>query len=103
METVFECLMLLAFIVAMCVLIYRFAKNKSQNVKIERTVAWTMAVGFVLGVVKELIFPPVRWVLALYAIGEILAYTAAAFSYPYHSDKDKNKEQEDHPLDWEET
>ena len=103
METVFECLMLSAFIIAMCVLIYRFAKDKSTNIKAERAIAWTMAVGFALGVVKELVFPPVRWVLMLYAIGAILAYTAAAFSYPYHTDKDKNEEQEDHPLDWEET
>lgn len=93
METVFECLMLSAFIIAMCVLIYRFAKNKSTNIKAERTVAWTMAVGFAIGVVKELIFPPVRWVLMLYAIGAILAYTAAAFSYPYHSVAE-NKEEE---------
>ena len=84
METVFECLMLSAFIIAMCVLIYRFAKNKSTNIMAERTVAWTMAVGFATGVVKELIFPPVRWVLMLYAISAIFAYTAAAFSYPYH-------------------
>ena len=93
METVFECLMLSAFIIAMCVLIYRFAKNKSTNIKAERTVAWTMAVGFVIGVVKELIFPPVRWVLMLYAIGTILAYTAAAFSYPYHSVAENNEEE----------
>lgn len=93
METVFECLMLSAFIIAMCVLIYRFAKNKSTNIKAERTVAWTMAVGFAIGVVKELIFPPVRWVLMLYAIGTILAYTAAAFSYPYHSVAENNEEE----------
>ena len=93
METVFECLMLSAFIIAMCVLIYRFAKNKSTNIKAERTVAWTMAVGFAIGVVKELIFPPVRWVLMLYVIGVILAYTAAAFSYPYHSVAENNEEE----------
>ena len=93
METVFECLMLSAFIIAMCVLIYRFAKNKSTNIKAEITVAWTMAVGFAIGVVKELIFPPVRWVLMLYAIGAILAYTAAAFSYPYHSVAENNEEE----------
>ena len=93
METVFECLMLAAFIIAMCVLIYRFAKNKSTNIMAERTVAWTMAVGFAIGVVKELIFPPVRWVLMLYAIGAILAYTAAAFSYPYHSVAENNEEE----------
>ena len=93
METVFECLMLSALIIAMCVLIYRFAKNKSTNIKAERTVAWTMAVGFAIGVVKELIFPPVRWVLMLYAIGAILAYTAAAFSYPYHSVAENNEEE----------
>lgn len=93
METVFECLMLSAFIIAMCVLIYRFAKNKSTNIKAERTVAWTMAVGFAIGVVKELIFPPVRWVLMLYVISAILAYTAAAFSYPYHSDTENNEEE----------
>lgn len=93
METVFECLMLSAFIIAMCVLIYRFAKNKSTNIKAERTVAWTMAVGFAIGVVKELIFPPVRWVLMLYAIGAILPYTAAAFSYPYHSVAENNEEE----------
>ena len=94
METVFECLMLSALIIAMCVLIYRFAKDKSTKIKAERAIAWTMAVGFVLGVAKELIFPPVRWTLILYAIGAILAYTAATFSYPYHK--------EGHPLDWEE-
>lgn len=93
METVFECLMLSAFIIAMCVLIYRFAKNKSTNIKAERTVAWTMAVGFAIGVVKELIFQPVRWVLMLYAISAILAYTAAAFSYPYHSVAENNEEE----------
>lgn len=93
METVFECLMLSAFIIAMCVLIYRFAKNKSTNIKAERTVARTMAVGFAIGVVKELIFPPVRWVLMLYAIGAILPYTAAAFSYPYHSVAENNEEE----------
>lgn len=93
METVFECLMLSAFIIAMCVLIYRFAKNKSTNIKAERTVAWTMAVGFAIGVVKELMFPPVRWVLILYAIGAILAYTAVAFSYPYHSVAENNEEE----------
>lgn len=93
METVFECLMLSAFIIAMCVLIYRFAKNKSTNIKAERTVAWTTAVGFAIGVVKELIFPPVHWVLMLYAIGAILAYTAAAFSYPYHSVAENNEEE----------
>lgn len=93
METVFECLMLSAFIIAMCVLIYRFAKNKSTNIKAERTVALTMAVGFAIGVVKELIFPPVRWVLMLYAIGAILPYTAAAFSYPYHSVAENNEEE----------
>ena len=93
METVFECLMLSAFIIAMCVLIYRFAKNKSTNIKAERTVAWTMAVGFAIGVVKELIFPPVRWVLILYAIGAILAYTVVAFSYPYHSVAENNEEE----------
>ena len=48
METVFECLMLSAFIIAMCVLIYRFAKNKSTNIKAKRTVAWTMAAGLIL-------------------------------------------------------
>ena len=58
------------------VLIYRFAKNKSKHIKAEGTVAWTMAIRFAIGVVKELIFPPVRWVLMLYAIGEILSYTA---------------------------
>ena len=93
METVFECLMLSAFIIAMCVLIYRFAKNKSTNIKAEITVAWTMAVGFPIGVVKELMFPPVRWVLMLYAISTILAYTAAAFSYPYHSVAENNEEE----------
>ena len=97
METVFECLMLLAFIIAMCVLIYRFAKDKSTNIKAERAIAWTMAVGFVLGVVKELIFPPVRWVLALYAIGAILAYTAAAFSYPYHGEAEDSEKKEEYP------
>lgn len=93
METVFECLMLSAFIIAMCALIYRFAKNKSTNIKAERTVAWTMAVGFAIGVVKELIFPPVRRGLMLYAIDAIFAYTAAAFSYPYHSDTENNEEE----------
>lgn len=93
METVFECLMLSAFIIAMCVLIYRFSKNKSTNIKAERTVAWTMTVGFAIGVVKKLIFPPVRWVLMLYAISAILAYTAAAFSYPYHSVAENNEEE----------
>ena len=94
METVFECLMLSAFIIAMCVLIYRFAKNKSTNIKAERTVAWTMAVGFAIGVVKELMFPPVRWVLILYAIGAILAYTAVAFSYPYNSNAETHEEKQ---------
>jgi len=93
MGIVFECLMLSAFIIAMCVLIYRFAKNKSTNIKAERTVAWTMAVGFAIGVVKELIFPPVRWVLMLYAISAILAYTAAVFFYPYHSVAENNEEE----------
>lgn len=32
--------------------------------------------------------------LMLYAIGAILAYTAA-FSYPYHSDDGKNEENEE--------
>lgn len=94
METLFECLMLLAFIIAMCVLIYRFAKDKSTNIKAERMIAWMMAVGFALGVVKEFIFPPVRWVLILYAIGAILAYTAVAFSYPYNSDAKINEEEQ---------
>lgn len=79
METVFECLMLSAFIIAMCALIYRFAKNKSTNIKAERTVAWTMAVGFAIGVVKELIFPPVRRGLMLYAIGEFCLYCGCFF------------------------
>lgn len=94
METLFECLMLLAFIIAMCVLIYRFVKDKSTNTKAQRTIAWTMAVGFALGVVKELIFPPVRWVLILYAIGAILSYTGIAFSYHYHSNAETNEEKQ---------
>ena len=75
------------------VLIYRFAKNKSKHIKAEGTVAWTMAIRFAIGVVKELIFPPVRCVLMLYAISAILAYTAAAFSYPYHSVAENNEEE----------
>lgn len=51
-----------------------------------------MAVGFAIGVVKDLLFPPVRRGLMLYAIGAIFAYTAAAFSYPYHSDTENNEE-----------
>ena len=92
METVFECLMLMAFIIAMCVLIYRFAKNKSENKQNERMVALTMAIGFAIGVVKELIFPPVRFVLILYAIGAVLAYTAIAFSFPYHTHEANTEE-----------
>ena len=95
METVFECLMLMAFIIAMCVLIYRFAKNKSENKQKERMVALTMAIGFVIGVVKELIFPPVRFVLILYAIGAVLAYTAIAFSFPYHTHKANTEDSSD--------
>ena len=94
METVFERLMLLAFIIAMCVLIYRFAKDKSTNIKAERTIEWTMAVWFALGVVKELIFPTVRWVLILYAIGAILSYTGVAFSYHYHSEEEIKEEKQ---------
>ena len=94
METVFECFMLLAFIIAMCVLIYRFAKDKSTNTKTQRTIKWTMAVWFALVVVKELIFPTVRWVLILYAIGAILSYTGVAFSYAYQSDTEINEEKE---------
>ena len=52
-----------------------------------------MSVGFATGVVKELIFPPVRWVLMLYAISAILAYTAAVFFYPYHSVAENNEEE----------
>lgn len=92
METVFECLMLMAFIIAMCVLIYRFAKNKSENKQNERIVALTMAIGFAIGVVKELIFPPVRWVLILYTIGTVLACTAVALSFSYHTNEINTQE-----------
>ena len=48
METVFECLMLSAFIIAVCALIYQFANNKSTNIKAESAVAWTTAAGLIL-------------------------------------------------------
>ena len=48
---------------------------------------------FDIGVIKELIFPPVRRGLMLYEIDAIFVYTAAAFSYPYHSDTENNEEE----------
>ena len=92
MEVVFECLMLMAFIIAMCVFIYRFAKNKSKNTKNKRMVVLTIAMGFTVGVVKELIFPPVRWVLILYTIGTVLACTAVALSFSYHTNEINTQE-----------
>lgn len=92
MEIVFECLMLMAFIFAMCILIYRLVKHKAENVKNERLFTLTIAIGFAVGAVKELIFPPVRWVLILYTIGTVLACTAVALSFFYHTNEINTQE-----------
>lgn len=102
MDIILEAIMLMCFCLAMCILIYRFAKNKATHLKAERAIAWTMGVGFVLGGVKELIFPPVRWMLVLYALGSILAYSAVLFSYLELCKSEINNTQNETPLDQEE-
>lgn len=80
MEMILECLMLLAFIAATCMLIDRFLKKQSQNPAMDRIFAWTAAAGFTFGVIKELTASPVRWLLIPYLIGAAIAYVAAALS-----------------------
>lgn len=102
MDIIFEAVMLVCFCLAMCILIYRFTKNKATHLKAERAIAWTMGVGFALGVVKELIFPPVGWMFVLYALGAILAYSAVLFSYHEHCKQETENNKKETPLDQEE-
>lgn len=102
MDVILETIMFVCFCLAMCILIYRFAKDKATYLKAERAIAWTMGVGFALGVVKELFFPPVRWMLALYVLGAILAYSAVLFSYSELCKPETENTQKETPLDQEE-
>lgn len=82
METVFEGIMLTLFCFAAVILIFRFAKNKSKNLKLDRAIAITMDIGFVAGAIRKLIVAPAEWTFALYVICAYLFYIAVLLSFP---------------------
>lgn len=82
MKTILEGIMLTLFCFSAVVLILRFAKNKSQNLKLERGIAVSMCIGFIFGAIGKIIAGPVEWTIALYVVGAYLFYTAIIFSFP---------------------
>lgn len=81
MDIGFEILMLVAFIMAICSMIYRFVREKSTHLITDRIVTITMGVGFTIGAVCKAFAVPVEWPVALYALGAMLSYTATVFSF----------------------
>lgn len=90
MGIVFEILMLVAFIVAICSMIYRFVREKSTHLITDRIITITMGIGFTIGAVCKVFTAPVKWTVALYALGAVLSYTATVFSFPKIGTKEKD-------------
>lgn len=74
--------MIIFFCLAMCICIYRFITHTYADLKTERRIALIMGGGFALGTIKELLLPPVRWIIIFYFLGIMLVYAALLFSYP---------------------
>lgn len=82
MKTILESLMLIGFIAAICIMIFRLARETSCSPLADRIVAITMGAGFALGAVYRVFVAPLAWPLALYVLGAMLSYTATLFSFP---------------------
>ena len=82
MKNILEGIMLISFCFAAVVLIFRFAKNKSQKLKLDRGIAVSMCIGFIFGAVGKIMVHPVEWTFAFYVVGAYLFYTATLLSFP---------------------
>lgn len=93
MEKFLECMMLLCFNAATCNLIYRLVKKKVQYPVMERIVAVTTGLGFVLGAVTHIAAVPQGFSVetGLCILGAMLSYTAVLFTIPEKKAGDCNE------------
>ena len=82
MELFLEALMILSLCIAVGIMLYRFAANKTVHRKLDRVTVITMGLGFLAGAICRASEEPVAWTFVLYVIGAYLCYTAALFSFP---------------------
>ena len=79
MSTLFECLMISSFCIAMAIQLFRYARNKATAGKKEMFMLVTMEIGFIVGAVKT-IFVPFPWLIIFYGIGALLTFLNIMFA-----------------------
>ena len=82
MEHILENLMLIAFLAAMCHLLYRLARNTIANLTLARLFTITMGIGFLLGAASKISSLPLEGTFYLYVLGALLSYTTFLFTLP---------------------
>lgn len=87
MNTMFESIMLMAFIAAVCIMIYRLMQGRSTRVQADRATAVTMGAGFLLGVAGKVQQQSLSAPFFLYLMGAMLCYGAVLFSVPEQKQK----------------
>ncbi len=89
MELIFEIVMGVMFDIAMHLLVLRLAKQEEQDRGKCRFISITFGIGFLLGIIAKCLAGGDYIVLALFALGFMLSYTAFLFTFP---EKEKHNE-----------
>ncbi len=74
MSTLFECLMISSFCIAMAVQLLRHIRNKANSGRKEVFMLVTMGIGFIIGAIRT-IFITSSWLVIFYGIGALLTFS----------------------------
>lgn len=88
MDTYGELLMMLAFLLAVGMMLYRFWTCRGQAAAADRICAVALGCGFLAGGIEKILHSQVNFLLSLYALGALLSYTAVLCSIPTKEEKD---------------
>lgn len=88
MDTYGELLMMLAFLLAVGMILYRFWTCRGQVTAADRICAVALGCGFLAGGIEKIIHSQVNFLFSLYALGALLSYTAVLCSIPTKEEKD---------------
>lgn len=87
METVFECMMVIAFGAAVGTELYRMVRGKMIPDRADRVMLIMIGAGFIVGAIEHFMRSPIPWTAMLYVIGAFLTYTTVLFSLPVKGEK----------------
>ena len=81
MNTLFECLMIGTFCIAIGVILMQHISKKNYADLNERFMLFTIGIGFVIGAISRY-FSANEWMVIFYYLGAYLTYVTLLFSWP---------------------